>query len=132
MSADTGGEFPEPEIDADTREPCVPMERPVTETPLSHVCAANICADIRWVTEPLGGGLTGHHGSSGLTRCSAVVSCSCSWCSGWPQPPRGDDGGKEPSSMSHPRTIPDSALPSRTTPRVRSRFVIRPQLLTRC
>jgi hypothetical protein len=33
--------------------------------------------------------------------------------------------------MSHLRTIPDAALPFRTTPRVCSRFVIRPQLLTR-
>jgi hypothetical protein len=50
----TGGEFPEPEIDADPREPRVSMERPVTETPLSYVCAANICADIGRVTELLG------------------------------------------------------------------------------
>ena len=81
---DTGGEFPKPEIDADTRAPRVSMERPVTETPLSHVCAPHICANRERVTGPLRGAGQTIMVLHRLTRCSAVVSCSCSWCSGWP------------------------------------------------
>jgi hypothetical protein len=63
---DTGGEFPEPAIDADTRAPRVSMERPVTETPLSHACDTSICAGIARAAEPSRGGSTRHHGFSRL------------------------------------------------------------------